>query len=204
MHPPCTPPSPSLSARPGGTGEKRGKESSDEDSGGEKGSPRGDGDEKGPTPDGSSGDDDYRRVRSKRQKLKEKKKRQKARKAEAALRPSLLLFDEEERERLWILDTLKPTLEAVDQALAGHPATHPQLLRLLGGADTLSTDWARTAGIDPASSRPVFRRLLLSPVPFTIEAFHNALDDHLTSLRHGPPPLHTTAPLPPLPRQAAM
>ena len=44
-----------------------------------------DGDEKGATLDGSSGDDDYRRVKQKRQKLKEKKKRQKAKKAEAAL-----------------------------------------------------------------------------------------------------------------------
>jgi hypothetical protein len=203
MHPPCTPPSPSPSARPGGTGEKRAKESSDEDSGSETGRDRKDEDEKGPTPDGSSGDDDYRRVRSKRQKLKEKKKRQKAKKKEDALRPALLLVPEEERKRRWILDVVKPSKDAVDQALAGHPDTHPQLLRLLVIADTFSPDYAQD-GYDPASSRPVFRRLMLSPSPLTHEAFTSAFDDHLSTLRHGPPPLHTTAPLPPSPRQAAM
>jgi hypothetical protein len=202
MHPPCTPPFPSVSVRHHAA-EKRGKESSDEDSGGEKGSPRGDEDEKGPTPDGSSGDDDYRRLRAKRQKLKEKKKRQKAKKAEDALRPALLLVPEEERKRRWILDVVKPSKEAVDQALAGHPDTHPQLLRLLVIADTFSPDYAQD-GIDPASSRPVFRRLMLSHSPLTHEAFASAFDDHLSTLRHGPRSPHTTAPLPPLPRQAAM
>jgi hypothetical protein len=181
MHPPCTPPSPSVSVRLHAV-EKRGKESSDEDSGGEKGSPRGDGDEKGPTPDGSSGDDDYRRVRSKRQKLKEKKKRQKAKKAEAALRPSLLLPDEAERERLWILDSLKPTPEAIDQALAGHPAAHPQLLRLLMTADLLSNQCVQE-GMDPRwSIGPVLRRLALSPSPFTLEALTSAVTAHASTL----------------------
>jgi hypothetical protein len=172
-------------------GEKRGKESSDEDSGGEKGSHRSDEDEKGSIPDGSSGDDDYRQVRSKRQKLKEKKKRQKAKKAEAALRPALLLVPEEERKRLWILDVVKPSKDAIDQALAGHPDAHPQLLRLLGVADAFCPDFACQDGIDPATSRPVLRRLVLSPSPFTWEAFKTAFDDYLT-IRHGPPRPHIT------------
>jgi len=183
--PPCTPPSPSVSVRPHAV-EKRGKESSDEDSGGEKGSPRGDGDGKGPTPDGSSGDDDYRQVRSKRQKLKEKKKRQKAKKAEAALRPVLLLPAESERERLWILDSLKPSPEAVDQALAGHPAAHPQLLRLLMTADLLSNQCVQYGNImDPAwpmHFAPVLRRLTLSPSPFTLEALTSAVNAHISTL----------------------
>ena len=183
MRPLCTPPSPSGSVRPHAV-EKRGKESSDEDSGGEKGSPRGDGDDKGPTPDGSSGDDDYRRVRSKRQKLKEKKKRQKAKKAEAALRPVLLLSAEAERERLWILDSLKPSPEAVDQALAGHPAAHPQLLRLLMTADLLSNQCVQEGNVmDPAwSIAPVLRRLALSPSPFTLEALTSAVNVHASTL----------------------
>jgi hypothetical protein len=180
-HPPCTPPSPSPSVRPHAV-EKRGKESSDEDSGGEKGSPRGDEDEKGATPDGSSGDDDYRQVKSKRQKLKEKKKRQKAKKKEDALRPSpLLLTDETERERLWILDSLHPSPEAVDQALAGHPAAHPLLLRLLMSADSLSTVCAQV-GFDPSLCRPVLRQLVLSPSSLTHEAFTSAVTRHLHTL----------------------
>jgi hypothetical protein len=158
--------------------EKRGKESSDEDSGGEKGSPRRDEDEKGPTPDGSSGDDDYRQVRSKRQKLKEKKKRQKAKKAEDALRSSPLLLPAElERERLWALDSLKPSPEAIDQALAGHPATHPLLSQLLVTADTLSLSYAQDCPDLPV--RPVIRRLVLSPSPLTALALTTAVTDHL-------------------------
>ena len=183
-------------------GEKRGKESSDEGSGGEKGSHRSDEDEKGSIPDGSSGDDDdYRQVRSKRQKLKEKKKRQKAKKKEDASRPALLLVPEEERKRLWILDVVKPSKDAIDQALAGHPDAHPQLLRLLGIADTFCPDFACQDGIDPATSRPVLRRLVLSPSPFTWEAFKTAFDDHLT-IRHGPPRPRTTPTSPTL-QQAA-
>jgi hypothetical protein len=132
-------------------------------------------------------------VRSKRQKLKEKKKKQKAKKREDALRPKLLLVPEEERKRLWILNVVKPSPEAVAQALAGHSDAHPQLLRLLVIADSFSPDFAAQEGIDPASSRPVFRRLMLSPSPFTYEAFDSALDDHLATLRRGPPPPHTTA-----------
>ena len=182
---PCAPLSPSLSPRRPHAVEKRGKESSDdsEDSGGEKGSPRRDEaqDEKGPTPDGSSGDDDYRQVKSKRQKLKEKKKRQKAKKKEAApprLGLTQALFNEEsERERLWILDSLKPSAEAVDQALAGHPAAHPLLLRLLMSADSLSPAFAQF-GVDLSVTRPVLHRLILSPAPLTYEALTTALDRH--------------------------
>ena len=131
--------------------------------------------------DGSSGDDDYRRVRSKRQRLKEKKKRQKAKKAEAALRPSPLLAAEVERERLWILDSLKPTPEAVDQALAGHPAAPPLLLRLLMSADSLSSSLAQV-GLDPTYSCPVLRRLFLSHSPLTLEALTSAVEIHISTL----------------------
>ena len=183
MSTPCAPLSPCLSPQRPHAVEKRGKESSDdsEDSGGEKGSPSRDEaqDEKGLTQDGSSGDDDYRQVKSKRQKLKEKKKRQKAKKKEAA--PSRLgqaMFNEEsERERLWILDSLKPSAEAVDQALAGHPAAHPLLLRLLMSADSLSAPFAQL-GVDFSVARHVLHRLILSPAPLTYEAFTTALDRH--------------------------
>ena len=164
---------------------KRGKGPSDEDSGGEKGSHREDEDEKCTTPDGSSGDDDYRQVKSKRQKVKEKKKRQKAKKAEAALRPALLLPEESERERVWILDSLKPSPEAVDQALAGHPATHPQLLRLLVTADALSVQCTLT-DLDPSwSIAPVLRRLTLSSSPLTLHALTSAIDRHYNHLPSG-------------------
>ena len=111
MRTPCAHLSPSLSPRRSHVVEKRGEESSDdsEDTGGEKLSPRRDQsqDEKGPTLDGGSGDDDYRQVKSKRQQLKEKKKRQKAKKKEVAPRVGQALFNEEwERERLWSLDSL--------------------------------------------------------------------------------------------------
>jgi len=169
---------------------KRGKGSSDEDSGGEKGSHREDEDEKCTTPDGSSGDDDYRQVKSKRQKVKEKKKRQKAKKAEAALRPALLLPEETERERVWILDSLKPSPEAVDQALAGHPATHPQLLRLLVTADALSVHCppSRT-DLDPSWSilAPILRRLTLSSSPLTLHALNSAIDRHFHHPSSGTP-----------------
>jgi hypothetical protein len=119
-------------------------------------------------------------VKSKRQKLKEKKKRQKAKKAEAALRPTpLLLSDEAERERLWILDSLKPSPEAIDQAIAGHPATHPLLLRLLMTADSLCST-CPDLGPDPAFVGTLLRRLVLSPSPFTTEAVQTAVSRHLT------------------------
>jgi hypothetical protein len=60
-------------------------------------------------------------------------------------------------------------------------------------ADSFSPDFALQEGIDPASSRPVFRRLMLSPSPFTYAAFDSALDDHLATLRRGSAQPHTTA-----------
>jgi hypothetical protein len=182
MPPPCTPPSTTPSPARASTAEKRGKESSDEDGGSDKGSGQEDGGKKACALDGSSGEDEYRQLRSKRQKLKEKKRRQKAKKAEAALRPSpLLLSDDTERERLWILDSLHPSPEAIDQALAGHPATHPQLLRLLMTADSLSTACVQP-GIDPSLVRPVLRHLVLSHSSLTHEAYVTAVTHHLHTL----------------------
>ena len=130
-------------------------------------------------------------MKTKRQKLKEKKRRQKEKKKEAAPRQELLLVDEVERERVWILDSLKPSPEAVDQAIAGHPGTHPQLLRLLVTADSFSSTFCAQAGISPTLFRPVLRRLVLSSSPFTHEAFAAAVfpstpGDPITPL----PPLH--------------
>ena len=195
MSPPSTPPSSSLSARVGGTGEKRGKESSDEDSGGEKGSHRSDEDEKGSIPDGSSGDDDYRQVRSKRQKLKEKKKRQKAKKKEDASRPALLLVPEEERKRLWILDVVKPSKDAIDQALAGHPDALPQLLHLLGIADAFCPDFACQDGIDPATSALCCDDLCCRP-PLSLGRLSNPRSTTTSPSDTGLPVL-TSPPLPP-------
>lgn len=162
-----------------GTAEKRGKESSDEDgTGDEKGS--GKGSEAEPAQDGSSGDDDYRQVKTKRQKLKEKKKRQKAKKAEAA-RLTTLLVPDVERERLWLLDSLKPSPEAIDQALAGHPATHPQLLRLLMTADSLYS-FCTELDPDPSFVHTLLRRLVLSPAPLTLEAVQSACSLHNLTL----------------------
>jgi hypothetical protein len=181
MPPPCTPPSSSPPSARASTAEKRGKQSSDEDGDGdEKGS--GKGSEADSALDGS-GDDDYRQVKSKRQKLKEKKKRQKAKKKGGApLRTSpLLLPDEMERERLWILDGLKPSPEAIDQALADHPAAHPTLRRLLLTADSLAASCS-DMDFDPSAVRSVLRRLALSPSPFTAEALYTAIGIHLHTL----------------------
>jgi hypothetical protein len=157
--------------------EKRGKESSDEDSGGEKGSPRGVEDEKGATPNGSSGDDDYRQVRSKRQKLKEKKKRQKAKKAEAALQPALLLPDETERDRLRLLDDLQPSPEAIDQAIAGLPSAHPMLLRMLMTVESICSSHA-DVDLSYPDVRTLLRHLALLPFPLTPEVLHVAIRHH--------------------------
>ena len=183
--PTTPPPSTSHSARVS-TAEKRDKEWSDEEHGA--GSDRGsdkETEEKGATPDGSSGEDDYRQVKSKRQKLKEKKKRQKAKKAEAAAlrHSSLVLPDELERERLWILDSLQPTPEAIDQALSGHPSAHPVLLRLLLSAESLTSlrvDGDYSGRAYPAVTH-LFRQLVLSPAPLTSEALNSAFDpiEHL-------------------------
>jgi hypothetical protein len=180
--PPCPPP-PSLShSVRAHTAEKREKEWSDEDGGSDKGSGK-ETEEKGATPHGSSGDDDYQQVKSKRQKLKEKKKKQKAKKAEAAMRSSpVLLPDEFERERLWILDSLKPSPEAIDQAIAGHPAAHPLLLRMLLSAESLISLCTDTDSAPPPAAVTLFRRLVLSPSPLTSEAFHAAFNPHSHTL----------------------
>ena len=140
---------------------------------------------------GSSGgsDDDYQRVKDKRQKLREKKRRQKASKQQEAAPPPPpttplcvhVLSDEGERQRLWMLDGIKPSSDAIDQALAGHSAAHPMLLRMLQAADS-SYPPALTAVLDShPSARAVARRLTLTQAPLTYEAITSAVDSlHLT------------------------
>ena len=115
-------------------------------------------------------------MKSKRQKLKEKKRRQKEKRAEAALgqSPSLVLPDEMERERVWMLDRLQLTPEDVHQAIAGDPSGHPMLHRLVLTTDALLQSTTSRTDI-PSAARDVLRRLALSPAPLTHEAFHNAL-----------------------------
>jgi hypothetical protein len=175
MHPPCTLPSTTPSARVHAA-EKRGKESSDEDGGSDKGSGKEE-EEKAAAPDGSSGDDDYRQVKSKRQKLKEKKKRQKAKKAEAALQPALLLPDETERDRLRLLDDLQPTPEAIDQAIAGLPSAHPMLLRMLMTVESICSSHA-DVDLSYPDVRTLLRHLALLPFPLTPEVLHVAIRHH--------------------------
>jgi hypothetical protein len=158
---------------------KRAKESSsDEDGGG--GSDKGSGveeEEKATAPDGSSGDDDYRQVKSKRQKLKEKKKRQQAKKVEAALQQMLVLPYETERDRLRLLDDLRPSPEAVDQAIASLPSAHPMLLRMLMTVESICSSHA---GVDLSNVdvRTMLRHLALLLSPLTFEALHVAVGHH--------------------------
>lgn len=177
MPPPCTPPSTTPSPARASTAEKRGKESSDEDGGSDKRSGKEEGEDKGCAPDGSSGDDEFRQVRSKRQKLKEKKRRQKEKKAEAAMQPVSLLPDDTERDRLRLLDDLQPSSEAIDLALAGLPSAHPMLLRMLMTVESICSS---RAGVDisDANTRTLLRQLALLPFPLTPEALHFAIRHH--------------------------
>jgi hypothetical protein len=118
-------------------------------------------------------------VKNKRQKVNEKKARAKARKAEAALR-QFILNDESERERLWILDSLKPTPDDIERALADPTAAHPMLHRMLMTVDSLFS--TTTLGVDLPSLeivKPVLRRLILSPIPLTQTSLNTAISDHI-------------------------
>ena len=119
-------------------------------------------------------------MKDKRQKLREKKRRQKAKKKEEAASPpsvcAHVLSDEGERQRLWMLDSLKPSAEAIEQALAGHPAAHPMLLRMLAAADS-SLPPPIVAVLDTyPPARAAARRLTLTQSPLTLDAITSAID----------------------------
>jgi hypothetical protein len=131
----------------------------------------------------------YAQVRTKRQKLKEKKQRQKARRvqqrAEAeveeeeeeveegdtALLSQPLLGEELDRQRLFVLNGLKPSQADVQRALDNHPHAHPALTGLLHIIDNV------LAACRPLSTLPLstarltaLRRQALTPSPLPLWA----------------------------------
>jgi hypothetical protein len=140
------------------SGEKRGKESSDED-GEEK---------KAEVAATQAMIEEYTLLKSKRQKLKERKARAKQRKVEVDP-PRLILPGSVEQQRLEVLIDAKPTPEDVDRAERGHPSANPMLLELLAHhADNLRA--LCTGENVPLFLLPLVRRLFLSPAPFTRHA----------------------------------
>jgi hypothetical protein len=173
--PPPSFPAPSSSSTPSTSsrlsGEKRGKESSDED-----------GEEKKAEVAASQAMiEDYNLLKSKRQKLKERKARAKQRReTEADLRP--LLPDEMEKKRAWLLTGLNAPPDEVDRASRGHPHAHPALLELL--AEVSLED------MFPLIPHPLMieiRRLFLSPPPFTQHAVYTVCDAFVAT-SHGRAP----------------
>jgi hypothetical protein len=139
------------------SGEKRGKESSDED-GEEK---------KAELVAAQAMIEDYNLLKSKRQKLKERKARAKLRRAEDDPALPLLPGDLEHR-RVELLCSVKPTPEDVARAERGDPSAHPRLLQLL----VIYADFLR--GLCGENPPPfllsLVRRQFLSPSPFTPQA----------------------------------
>ena len=136
------------------SGEKRGKESSDED-----------GEEKKADVQATQAMiDEYTLLKSKRQKLKERKARARSRKAEVdPARP--LLPGDLEQARVELLCDVKPTSEDVDRAVRGHPSAHPLLVQFLSVyADILQGVCGENP---PPFLLPLVRRQFLSPSPFT-------------------------------------
>ena len=139
------------------SGEKRGKESSDEE-GEEK---------KAELVATQAMIDEYNLLKNKRQKLKEKKARAKQRKKEDDPERPLLPGDLEQA-RVELLCEVKPTPEDVARAERGHPSAHPLLLHLLAAyADLLRDLCGENA---PPFLLPLVRRQFLSPSPFTSQA----------------------------------
>jgi len=163
--PPLSLPAPSSSSTPPSSsrvsGEKRGKESSDED-GEEK---------KADVAVTQAMIEEYSLLKGKRQKLKERKERARQRRAEADLRP--VMSDEREQQRVEILCDVKPTQEDVDRAERGHPSANPILLHLLAiNAENLQ----HLCGENPPPFLlPLVRRRFLSPAPFTTHALNAAI-----------------------------
>ena len=170
--PPLSLSAPSSSSTPPSSsrvsGEKRGKESSDED-GEEK---------KAEVAATQSMIEEYSLKKSKRQKLKEKKERRKQRVAEADLRP--IMPDEEEQQRVEFLCRVKPTQDDIYCAERGLPSANPMLLQFLARYDenlrALLTEHA------PPFALPLVRRLFLSPAPFTRAAITAAMEEEITVL----------------------
>jgi hypothetical protein len=132
----------------------------------------------------------YAQVRTKRQKLKEKKQRQKARRvqqrAEAeveeeeeveegdtALLSQPLLGEELDRQRLFVLNGLKPSQADVQRALDNHPHAHPALTGLLHIIDNvLAAKPCRPPSTLPLSTARLMalRRQALTPSPLPLWA----------------------------------
>jgi hypothetical protein len=131
----------------------------------------------------------YAQVRTKRQKLKEKKQRQKARRvqqrAEAeveeeeeeveegdtALLSQPLLGEELDRQRLFVLNGLKPSQADVQRALDNHPHAHPALTGLLHIIDNvLAAKPCRPPSTLPLSTARLvaLRRQALTPSPLPL------------------------------------
>ena len=171
--PPLSLPAPSSSSTPPSSssrvsGEKRGKESSDED-GEEK---------KAEVAATQSMIEEYSLLKGKRQKLKERKARAKQRRTEADLR--LIMPGEEEQRRVDFLCAVKPTQDDVICAERGLPSANPMLLQFLARYDenlrALLTEHA------PPFALPLVRRLFLSPAPFTRAAITAAMEEEITVL----------------------
>jgi hypothetical protein len=166
--PPLSLPAPSSSSTPPSSsrvsGEKRGKESSDED-GEEK---------KAEVAATQAMIEEYNLLKSKRQKLKERKERAKQRMAEVDLRP--LLSDEVEKQRVWLLNGLNPTPDEIDRASRGHTGVHPALLELL--RDVRLED---IFPLVPPEVMVEIRRLFLSPPTFTQHAVYAACDAYIAT-----------------------
>jgi hypothetical protein len=137
----------------------------------------------------------YAQVRTKRQKLKEKKQRQKARRvqqpAEAeveeeeeevkegdtALLSQPLLGEELDRQRLFVLNALKPSQADVQRALDDHPHAHPALTGLLHVIDNVIDNVLAAKPCRPPSTLPLstarlvaLRRQALTPSPLPLWA----------------------------------
>jgi hypothetical protein len=130
----------------------------------------------------------YAQVRTKRQKLKEKKQRQKARRvqqrAEAeveeeeeveegdtALLSQPLLGEELDRQRLFVLNGLKPSQADVQRALDNHPHAHPALTDLLHVMDEVLAACRPPSTLPLSTARLVaLRRQALTPSPLPLWA----------------------------------
>ena len=166
------------------TVEKRGKESSDEEGGSGT-------EATSPTTMTQQQESGYAQVRTKRQKLKEKKQRQKARRvqqrAEAeveeeeeeveegdtALLSQPLLGEELDRQRLFVLNGLKPSQADVQRALDNHPHAHPALTGLLHVIDEVLLDCRPLATLPLSDIRArlmALRRQALTPSPLPLSA----------------------------------
>lgn len=163
--PPLSLPAPSSSSTPPSSsrvsGEKRGKESSDEDAE----------EKKAEVAATQAMIEEYHLLKSKRQKLKERKERARQRKAEVA--PRLIMPGQVEQQRVEVLRDAKPSQEDVDCAERGLPSANPMLLELLAHhADNLRAVCGEDA---PSFLLPLVRRLFLSPAPFTSQAITAAI-----------------------------